>query len=179
MAASMELKTLTAEWFRCAVLAHGADQVDEECEHVKETEIMILRLCGIWPTTRPMADLATCCISAQCVATRLTSDLASITHASLAPGNDQRSLSFLGTLRSEKRTFMENMAVQAEGLRRQFFKNFTVCNFPLDFGQEKDQCMAHIAKASQKQITIKHSTLHVPNLLPWPRRSKMMRQMRL
>ena len=23
---------LTAEWFRCAVLAHGADQVDEECE---------------------------------------------------------------------------------------------------------------------------------------------------
>lgn len=36
MAASMELKTLTAEWFRCAVLAHGADQVDEECEHVKE-----------------------------------------------------------------------------------------------------------------------------------------------
>ena len=115
MAASMELKMLTAEWFRCAVLAHGADQVDEECEHVKETEIMILRLCGIWSTTRPMADLATCCISAQCVASfSFTSDLASITHASLAPGNDQRSLSFLSTLRSEKRTFMENMAVQAK-----------------------------------------------------------------
>ena len=76
---------------------------------------MILRLCGIWSTTRPMADLATCCISAQCVASfSFTSDLASITHASLAPGNDQRSLSFLSTLRSEKRTFMENMAVQAK-----------------------------------------------------------------
>ena len=147
---------------------------------MKETEIMILRLCGIWSTTRPMADLATCCISAQCVASfSFTSDLASITHASLAPGNDQRSLSFLSTLRSEKRTFMENMAVQAEGLRRQFFKKLHSVQLPTRLWAGKNQCMAHIAKASQKQITIKHSTLHVPNLLPWPRRSKMMRQMRL
>ena len=39
-------------------------------------------------------------------------------------------LSFLSTLRSEKRTFMENMAVQAEGLRRQFFKKLHSVQLP-------------------------------------------------
>ena len=64
MAASIELKTLMAEWFQCAVLAHGTHQVHDECQHVKETGMALLRFCGIWSTTKPMADLVTCCISA-------------------------------------------------------------------------------------------------------------------
>ena len=52
MAASIEIKTLMAEWFHCAVLAHGTHQVDDECEHVKETGIVLLRFCGIWSTTK-------------------------------------------------------------------------------------------------------------------------------
>ena len=39
-------------------------------------------------------------------------------------------LSFLSTLRSEKRTFMENMAVLAEGLRRQFLKKLHSVQLP-------------------------------------------------
>lgn len=114
MAASIELKTLMAEWFQCAVLAHGTHQVHDECQHVKETGMALLRFCGIWSTTKPMADLVTCCISALCVAARPESDLVSITHASLAPGPDQRSLSFLSTLPSEKKALMMNMAAKAK-----------------------------------------------------------------
>ena len=53
MAASIELKTLMAEWFQCAVLAHGTHQVHDECQHVKETGMALLRFCGIWSQLSP------------------------------------------------------------------------------------------------------------------------------
>lgn len=103
--ASLPVRYAMARVYEKKVILPEDAHMEREFENVKETCILIAQHCGIWATTKPLADMCTAVISAKVLSQQKlpTTELLKIDHKSLGARGDRASLNTLKTLRSNVR----------------------------------------------------------------------------
>ena len=88
----MDMKMQMAAFYQQCMTVYPGRDVEEEGELVKEISTRILRGCGVWCSTKPLAHLATVLVSARCLVDRPDAAVETITIQSLVPRRDSRCL---------------------------------------------------------------------------------------
>ena len=85
MEENLDMKMQMAAFYQQCMTVYPGRDVEEEGELVKEISTRILRGCGVWCSTKPLAHLATVLVSARCLVDRPDAAVETITIQSLVP----------------------------------------------------------------------------------------------